>query len=134
MAVAQNGGTRLDGAYTPDPTTTDVSSLGLCKLYLKAGAPIDLDALDKRLGSEAIIHVSGLDVVRAPSTTADPKAMPSRVNKHTYDSVSNGAHKCAGNGVGAICGGVKSSIFFATGAVDLWMRTRIVIASAKESL
>ena len=63
MVVAQNGGTILDGTYTPDPTTTGVLSLGLCKLYLRAGEPVDLEALDERLGSEAIIRASGSDVV-----------------------------------------------------------------------
>ena len=119
MAVAQNGGTRRDGAYTPDPATTDVSSLGLCKLYLRAGAPVDREAFDKRLGAEAIICASGSDTVRAPPTTADPKAMASRVNEQTDDSVPNDTHKSAANGAGVTWGGVKSSIIFAPGAVDL---------------
>ena len=53
----------------------------------------DLDTLDERLGSEAIIFASGSDVVLAPSTIAELKAMLSRSNKHIDDSLSNSAHR-----------------------------------------
>ena len=60
---------------------------------MSAGAPVDLDTLDEQLGSEAIIFASSLDVVLAPSTVAETKVMLSRAKEHTYDSVSNGAHR-----------------------------------------
>jgi hypothetical protein len=41
---------------------------------MTAGALVDLNVLDQRLGSEAIIFTSGSDVVQAPLTTAEPKA------------------------------------------------------------
>ena len=99
---------------------------------MRAGAPVEQKMLDKHLGSETIIFASGSDVVQSPSTTTDLKAMSLQVNEQIDNSLSNGAHRCAAKGTGATWGGLKRSIFFTPGVVNLWGQTRTEIAPGTE--